>query len=251
MIIVIFLMTLAVEGCIRSTIDYSTFLGNCTKERPIFGSPVTGKDIGCHSSKNLVKTVELYERIKFMDINEMKYLKVVSITEIKIWEQYKWIPVPNDRFRVHRAHLIFVPPPYGQLIYICDNEYVHLFIRTFGPELQPTLVPTTRKEITTSIATTLAKTTSIVTTQITTPSIVNFTTILTSNKPTTGYSLTTPSTVSPVSQPWWVIAVVIGLLLAATTVLVGLYYRKQEKRKKNKRHETRALIFYNNAYDGI
>ena len=243
-------MTITVEGCIRASIDYGTFLGNCTKERPIFGSPVTGKDIGCYSPKDLIKTAVLYEEVKFMDVNEMKYLKVVSITEIKIWEQYKWTPVPDDRFKVHRAHLIFVPPPYGQLIYIRDNDYVHLFIRTFGPEPQPTLIPTTRKEATTSIATTLAETTSIVTTKITTPSIVNFTT--TSKNPTTAYSkLTTPSVKQPVLKPWWVIAVVIGLLLILTTVLVGLYYRKQERKRENKRHETRALIFYNDAYDGI
>ena len=43
-----FLVLFSTVSCLtRSFVDYDTIVGNCTFERPVFGSMVSGGDVGC------------------------------------------------------------------------------------------------------------------------------------------------------------------------------------------------------------
>ena len=54
MVLLMILLPEAVGAFTRSEIDFGTIVGNCSRERPVFGKPIDGGDIGCYDRNGLV-----------------------------------------------------------------------------------------------------------------------------------------------------------------------------------------------------
>ena len=52
----------------RSSIDYNTVVGNCSAERPVFGRPVKGGEIGCYGKYDMIETLP-YQRTQVFEVN--------------------------------------------------------------------------------------------------------------------------------------------------------------------------------------
>ena len=71
-----------VDTTIRNSIDYSTNLGNCTYDNPVFGSVIGESVLGCFGKFDIVRT-NSYEHVKFFDINERRWIRIRKIKAAK------------------------------------------------------------------------------------------------------------------------------------------------------------------------
>ena len=116
----------------------------------MFASLIGKRDIGCFELYGLVTLKRPYESIKFMDINQRSWIRVRRITKIKKWRNFQWDALPVKTFTARNHRILFSPPSYGQLIYIRDRHYGHIFVRTYGREPTSSL-STTISSVTDSI----------------------------------------------------------------------------------------------------
>ena len=118
----------SVECLTRSFIDYNTVIGNCSQERPVFGSKVTGGEVGCYEKYGMVSVMP-YQRVDFFDVNRRKYFSIRFISRSLAFDGRRW--KKNDLIISQHHRLMIVPKP-GQLLYVRDRHDRHVFFRTFG-----------------------------------------------------------------------------------------------------------------------
>ena len=134
----------------RGIIDTTTPFGNCTEEKPVYGKPVDGGELGCYDKYALVTHLESYETIEFTDVFYLEWVPIIHITKSLVFIQEDWKSVDFTIFH----HNIIINPTPGHLWYIRDRYDRHLFFRTFGEALIPTSRATTTRATTTSVSST-------------------------------------------------------------------------------------------------
>ena len=133
--ILITLLFAVVDTTIRNSIDYSTSLGNCTYDAPVFASVIGESVLGCFGKFDIVRT-HSYEHTKFFDINKRSWIRIRKIKSAKKWCVSQWVDVPTKTFPIYHHRIDFTPPDHGQLLYLRGHD-THILIRTFGKELEP------------------------------------------------------------------------------------------------------------------
>ena len=136
--VICFFRVFSLSHCLtRADVDYNTPIGNCSFEKPVYGTRY-GEDISdCYDKGDLIPN----ERSTFLDINRSTWVHVnFHITGVYTFHN-QW-EKNAIKFRHHHWRILFVPPHYGQLLYI-QGSYQHIFIRTYGPTTRPT-EPTTQ-----------------------------------------------------------------------------------------------------------
>ena len=128
---------------IRSAVDKGTPVGDCNFNAPVYGSPVDNNTLGCYPKEKLVKLQFDFEKIKFLDLNIRTLIPITHITKAMFWNYDRWVRVSIKSFFISHHRFEYFPPQHGQLLYIQDKKYTHIFIRTFGFVATPTMIPPT------------------------------------------------------------------------------------------------------------
>ena len=108
----------------RSSIDYNTVVGNCSAERPVFGRPVKGGEIGCYGKFDMIETLS-YQRIQFFEVNYARWLEFRHVRRSLMFDGYQWV---NAKFTVFHRRVLIVPSS-GQLLYMEDRHDRHQDVR--------------------------------------------------------------------------------------------------------------------------
>ena len=135
-----FLVLFSTVSCLtRSFVDYDTTVGNCTFERPVFGSMVSGGDVGCFPIYGMVRPMS-YQRVQFFNVNRNQWFVFRFISLSLSFDGRQWI---KTGLVASRRRVMIVPKP-GQLLYARDRYDRHVFFRSFGElPIRPTAGATT------------------------------------------------------------------------------------------------------------
>jgi len=232
MFVLIILLTsiFYIQCLVRSSVDYDTPNGNCTVKEPVYASQIgRNRFVRCYNKLDLIETRLSYDKIRFLDINSRRFIRINHVSDIRGWTMNDgWVRISWKRFNIRHHHLEYTPSLYGELIYIRDRGNVHIFIRSFGEESVPTATP--RQGSTTKLSTTSSP---VSTTKLSTTHV----------QPTRN----SKGNIGVNNYIYLGFLAIIPLMI--TLVVVKYYRRKPAVVKHIAERQQRSLMFYNNAYD--